>query len=183
MRLSKAESGVTGSSGSAGESTVRDASWISRPPSFTRSSATTRPVTVTADSGVSAEIVSLSSLGCSSLPRISWARPVSSRSTTNCMRFWSRMACTHPRSSTLSCKCDLRSAIEVRATGTGNAIAAPPPPADRPPGRGPCHVGGLPFDPLSAPRAIRARSDGSGNRYRARPRRADHRQATRRGAR
>ena len=32
MRLSKAESGVTGSSGSAGESTVRDASWISRPP-------------------------------------------------------------------------------------------------------------------------------------------------------
>ena len=45
MRLSRAESGAIGSSGSASESTSSSSSRSSRPPSFTRSSATTVPVT------------------------------------------------------------------------------------------------------------------------------------------
>ena len=63
MRLSSDESAAIGSSGSAAASTCRSASCTSSPPSFTRSSATTVPVSVTDDSGVSAEILRLSSPG------------------------------------------------------------------------------------------------------------------------
>ena len=67
MRLSSEESGAIGSSGSAGESTCSSSMRNSSPPRFTRSSATTVPMSVIADSGASAESASLSSLGGSCL--------------------------------------------------------------------------------------------------------------------
>ena len=64
---------------------------------MTRSSAATVPVIVTADSAVSAETASLRALGGSSLGSTTWAIPVSSRTITNWTFFWSRIACTQPR--------------------------------------------------------------------------------------
>ena len=63
------------------------------------------PVTVTADSTVNALIASLSSLGGSSLGSTACARPVSSRRIRNWMLFWSRTACTQPRTVTRSPTC------------------------------------------------------------------------------
>ena len=116
MRLSRAESGAIGSSGSAGESTCSSCSCSSSPPRFTRSSATTLPVTVTADSGVSAETASLSALGGSSLPSTTCTAPASSRTTTNCTRFWSRIACTQPRTLARAPTLAGRSAVRVLST-------------------------------------------------------------------
>ena len=97
MRLSSAESAAIGSSGSASESTCSSSRRTSSPPSFTRSSATTVPLSVIADSGVRADTRSLSSLGGSAFSSTACTRPVSSRTITNCMRFWSRTACAQPR--------------------------------------------------------------------------------------
>src|SRR6202043_2105465 len=44
------------------------------------------------------------------------ARPVSSRTTRNCMRFWSRRACTQPRTVTRSPTLPPSSSIAVRFT-------------------------------------------------------------------
>ena len=84
MRLSSAESGAIGSSGSASESTSSSSSFSSRPPSLTRSSATTVPTMRHRRLGRQRRDRSLSSLGGSSLASTTCARPVSSRSTTNC---------------------------------------------------------------------------------------------------
>src|SRR6516225_2416698 len=116
MRLSSEESGAIGSFGSARESISISSRRTSKPASFTRSSATTVPVMVTADSSVSVESVRLSALGGSSLASTAWARPVSSRTITNCVRFWSRSDCTQPRILTRRPTCPPSSAISVRAT-------------------------------------------------------------------
>src|SRR5438270_10503436 len=116
MRLSSAESAVTGSSGSAGESTTSSSRRSSSPASFTRSSATTVPLTVTADSAVSALSASFSALAGSRFSSTTWSRPVSSRTITNCIRFWSRSACTQPRIVTRSPIFSPSSAISVRVT-------------------------------------------------------------------
>src|SRR2546421_3904103 len=122
MRLSSADSGVIGSSGSASESTCSSSMRSSSPPSLTRSSATTVPVTVTADSAVSADTDSLSSLEGSRLSSTVWARPVSSRTIRNCMRFWSRRALTQPRMVTRSETWSASSAIGVRVTAGTLAV-------------------------------------------------------------
>src|SRR5262245_58741177 len=125
MRLSSEESGAIGSLGSARESISISSRRTSKPASFTRSSATTSPVMVTADSSVSVETVRLSALGGSSLASTTWARPVSSRTITNCIRFWSRSDCTQPRILTRLPTSPRSSAISVRATAAHYPSALP----------------------------------------------------------
>src|SRR6516165_1459024 len=125
MRLSSEESGAIGSFGSAGESTSISSRRTSKPASFTRPSATTVPVIVTADSSVSVERIRLSALSGSSLASTTWARPDSSRTITNCIRFWSRSDCTQPRILTRRPTSPPSSAISVRATAAHYPSALP----------------------------------------------------------
>src|ERR1035437_3260529 len=71
---------------------------------------------LTADSAASAETASFSALGGSSFARTTCARPLSSRTTRNCTRFWSRTACTQPRIVTCSPTFPRSCSMSVRST-------------------------------------------------------------------
>src|SRR5215204_1770814 len=119
MRLSRLESAAIGVSGLASVTTSSEATFTSRPPSFTRSSCLSSPDTLMNEPCESAEMVSVrarraafpelvegaaatstGSVSEGSSSRVAGftncTAPDSSRRMTNCTFFWSRTVSTHP---------------------------------------------------------------------------------------